>query len=335
LAEAKKITVTVVVSGAPQEIAIGHNQAVERLIKEALKAAGIKHPNLAEWKLRSAAGGAVIDPEQKLEAAGIAAGATLFLDPDEGGGGQVAVVAPALPPEPPAPPVLVDPAVSLAKLGRQLADWEANREAYRERGWVLLGRDGLQVDVGFCARLPITAANDLVAIPLAVRFNFSNYDVWAPSVRVIDPITRRWMVEPRVQAIDFAAGPDPSGVYLNLFVGAHPETKRVFFCKRGVREYHSHPEHSGDDWLLYRGQGHGTLGGLCELLWRLSARTVSGLNTATERFRVGEGTVALNQVLELRQQDADELAAQAQQMIAGPQLPPELLAQLAAQGGSG
>jgi hypothetical protein len=32
-----------------------------------------------------------------------------------------------------------------------------------------------------------------------------------------------------------------------------------FLCMRGVREYHRHPAHTGDAWLLHRGRGEGTL----------------------------------------------------------------------------
>ena len=32
-----------------------------------------------------------------------------------------------------------------------------------------------------------------------------------------------------------------------------------FLCIRGVREYHRHPAHTGDAWLLHRGRGEGTL----------------------------------------------------------------------------
>ena len=83
--------------------------------------------------------------------------------------------------------MLVDPTISSAKLDRQLDDWENNAELYRERGWILLDRDGLHVDVAFTARLPIGPVANLVAIPLAIRFCFENFDIWAPSVRVIDP----------------------------------------------------------------------------------------------------------------------------------------------------
>src|ERR1700677_4898984 len=168
VARSHEIAVTVVVSGARLSVT-GHNdQKVEHLIREALKEAGIPHPKVEDWALRFADGGAAIDPDLNIHAAGIPNGAILFLDPDEGGGGE-AVVA-LTHPEPPAPPVLVDPAISAAKLQRQLDDWEANADVYRERGWQLLGREGLHVDVAFTTRLPVGPVSDLVAIPLAVRF---------------------------------------------------------------------------------------------------------------------------------------------------------------------
>jgi hypothetical protein len=326
-----QITVTVVVSGAPFTLTANPNQKVEHLIEEALKAAGIPHPKREEWTLRFSDGGAAIDPDSKIAGAGIATGATLFLDPAEGGGGQLAVLGePAAGPEPEPPPELVDPAVSAAKLAGQLADWQANEEVYRERGWILLGSGELHVDVGFSARLPLGPLSDVPAIPLAVRIGFENYDVWAPSVRVIDPISRRWLEVPRLRAPDFGAAGEGEAP-LDFFVNGHPETGRVFLCTPGVREYHSHPEHSGDDWLLYRGRGFGTLGQLCDLLWRLTARTVTGLNFAAGRFPLDQGA-ATNFAVEIRQEDVDQIAPQLQaqipQQIAPDQLPQELRAQL-------
>lgn len=326
MANDHQITVTVIVSGVPQTIEVNANQKVEHLIKEALKAAGIKHPNLAEWKLRFAEGGPEIDPDEKIKKSGIADGATLFLDPEEGGGGEVAITLSA-PDEPITPsPTLVDPAVSTAKLNRQLDAWEAARAHYEERGIVLLGRRELEVDVGFLTYLPFGEFNDLATIPLAVRFVFENYDLWPPSLRLIDPITRRWLGKSRLAALDFSPTKE-GGAPLNLFVGAHPDTGRVFLCKQGVREYHTHPEHSGDDWLLYRDQGRGTLGGLCDLLWRLTVRTVIGINSFVQRVQHGEA-VQVGFGSELRQGDVDQMQAQQQPLPS--QMPPALQAQLAA-----
>src|ERR1700739_938224 len=82
------ITVTVVVSGARLSVTDSANHKVAHLIREALEEAGIPHPKVEDWTLRFADGGAAIDPGLRIEQAGITDGAILFLDPDEGGGGD-------------------------------------------------------------------------------------------------------------------------------------------------------------------------------------------------------------------------------------------------------
>lgn len=331
-AGAHEITVTVVVSGARVTVTAGTDQKVAHLIREALKEAGIPHPKVEDWTLRSAEGGGAIDPDLHIKKAGIVDGATLFLDPDEGGGGEAVVAFSQAGAEPPTPPLLVDPTVSKAKLARQLADWKASAEIYRERGWQLLRHQDLEVDVAFSARLPIGPAGNLVATPLAITLDFRNYDVWAPSLRVIDPLSRRWLELPRVRAIDFDAD-DGAGVPLDLFVNNHPETGHVFLCKAGTREYHTHFEHSGDDWLLYRDQGFGTVGRLCDLLWRTAVRTIAGINVVAQRPGLPE-QAEVGMGMEIRQEKPeDPTAPQASGPIPIPidQLPPQMLAQLPAE----
>jgi hypothetical protein len=331
-----KLKIIVVVSGAPQTIVANGNQKGEHLMREALKEAGIHDPKLADWTLRFKEGGPPIDPDSRISEAGISDGSTLFLDPNEGGGGQVNVAPVALPPLP-EPPSLVDPEISTAKLDRQLADWEANAEIYAERGWLLLGRDQLQVDVAFAAHLPIGDLPDTPALPLAVRFRFQNYDLAPPSLELIDPITRRPLGAPRVAALDFDRL-DGDGNPEAAFVGGHPLTGRPFLCKRGVREYHTHFEHSGDDWLLHRDQGIGTLAQLCGVLWRLTTHTVSGLNFAARRVPHDGGGGVAGFGVEFRREDVDALRAQLQaqqQAQEGAEipieaLPPEFRAQLQA-----
>jgi Predicted metal binding domain/Protein of Unknown function (DUF2604) len=325
-----KITITVVVSGARVDVTANVHQKVAHLIHEALKEAGIPHPKVEDWTLRFADGGGAIDPDLKIEKAGITDGATLFLDPDEGGGGEAAVTFNPAQTEPPPPPLLVDPAVSAAKLERQLADWAANSEVYRTRGWYLLGHEDLEVDIAFTARLPIAPGNDLVVIPLAIKLGFHNYDVWPPSLRVIDPISRRWLELPRVRAIDFDAT-DDAGAPLDLFINHHPDTGHVFLCKPGTREYHTHFEHSGDDWLLYRDQGFGTIGRLSDLLWRTAVCTIAGLNFGAQRPPFGEAIEGIVPGLgiEIRQEKPQDPAPQQMgQPIPIQQLPQEMLAQL-------
>ena len=168
-------------------------------------------------------------------------------------------------------------------------------------------------------------------MPLAVRFGFENYDLWPPSVALIDPITRRWLQIPRLAALDYT-NQDAASAPANLFVGGHPATGHVFFCVPGVREYHTHPEHTGDDWLLHRCEGLGTLGQLCDLLWRLAVRPVTGLNFIAQRLAVGQLN-SINQAIELRQENVDQLAAEAQAQMSQVfgQVPDELQAQLPAE----
>lgn len=332
------IDLTVVVNGDDQSVTVNLNQKVESLMREALRKVGINNPDLSEWHLRFEEGGPVIGADQKVADAGISNGMTLYLDPDEGGGGQIAAVLAKPHPEPASDPlpVLVDPEVSRTKVARMLDDWQAREAEYRERGWLLLSHDDLQVEVAFACRLPIGSFPDVVALPLAIRFGFENYDVWPPSVEVIDPIERRSLGAARLQALDYARV-EPGRGPQQVFVGNHPKTGRVFLCKRGVREYHSHPEHNGDDWLLHRGKNIGTLTQLCTLLWRLTTRTVTGLDFRARRVDIDQQmlvemqvAIAQDDVDSLRQQSINPLVLQEGAPFAAQPLPPELGQQILA-----
>ena len=45
----------------------------------------------------------------------------------------------------------------------------------------------------------------------------------------------------------------------------------------GYVEYHDHPQHSGDSWLLHRRSGEGSLATICDRIWRTMARNVVGM----------------------------------------------------------
>ena len=166
---------------------------------------------------------------------------------------------------------VVDPEVTRLKLGRELELWRENEEGYRRRGWLLLCRRELEVDVGFLGRVPF-GAMALPAMTACVRLDFTNYDLWPPSAEFIDPLTGEY-APPLVQAL---VGSD--GEAHNLIVDSHPETNRPFFCIPGIRQYHDHPQHSGDSWLLHRAAGEGTLATICDRIWRAMARNVLGIH---------------------------------------------------------
>lgn len=180
---------------------------------------------------------------------------------------------------------LVHPGVSAHKVERELALWDANAEAYSRRGWIMLRREPPLLDIAFLAPLPI-AGNIVPAVAACVQIDFTNFDLWAPSVEFIDPISREFAT-PVVQAIVEAEG----GAQ-NLIVGGRPDTGRPFLCIPGVRQYHSHPQHTGDPWLLlHRPPRGGTLSLICERIWQTMARTLLGVQVQLVTL---PGSVQLN-----------------------------------------
>lgn len=211
-------------------------------------------------------------------------------------------------------PVLVDRAVSAAKLGRQLAAWRRNGDHYQRRGWHLLTHDGLTVEVGFAARLPFGTAV-VPAITACIRVTFENYDVWAPSVTFIDYFTRE-PAPPFLQAVTWE-----NGERRNVLIGPHPKTGLAFLCLPGVREYHEHHEHSGDDWLLHRGRGAGTLAAICEEVWQRMVRNVVGVQAVVQQMLVAApaptpGPARMEAAhVQLVQENVDQLQEQLRQAV--------------------
>lgn len=143
-------------------------------------------------------------------------------------------------------------------------------QAYRRRGWLMLARNELSVDIGFVGRLPV-GAQPIPAMSACVRIDFTNYDLEPPSVEFIDPMTGEH-VSPPVQAL-VGTAEDPR----DLVVHSHRDTNRPFFCVPGIREYHNHPQHSEDSWLFHRQSGEGRLATIYDRIWRSMARNLIGI----------------------------------------------------------
>ncbi len=108
--------------------------------------------------------------------------------------------------------------------------------------------------------LPMLAARAFKA-----RFDLTDYDLRAPSLEFRDPWTDAELhYSTMFRALEFDA---QRGAH-EVLLGDHPTTHKPFLCLRGVREYHEHPQHSGDDWLLYRDKM--TLFSIVMSLWRVS-----------------------------------------------------------------
>jgi hypothetical protein len=199
---------------------------------------------------------------------------------------------------------LVDPEVTRLKVERELELWHENIEVYRRRGWVLLVEKTPQIDIGFLAHLSL-GPHSVPVMSACIRVDFTNYDLWAPSVEFIDPISGDFAA-PLLQALVES----DEGVR-DLLVGGHPATGRPFFCIPGVRQHHEHPQHSGDPWLLHRAKREGSLVTICDRVWRSMARNLLGLQVNLQTLPGASVQMQLR-LVNAPGEVAQQMAAQAQ-----------------------
>lgn len=159
----------------------------------------------------------------------------------------------------------VDPEVASRKFDREVRRLFDNKAALDERGIFVVGRPSYPVvDVLYVPRhsLLVLGGTPAPGVQLGAHevtvlagrafkasFDLTDYDLDPPSVDFRDPWTNELLSYGSMfRAQEFE---DTRGPHVVLLDG-HPITKRPFLCLRGVREYHNHPQHSGDDWMLYR-----------------------------------------------------------------------------------
>ncbi|HEU6443743.1 MAG TPA: putative metal-binding protein [Gaiellaceae bacterium] len=226
--------------------------------------------------------------------------------------------------------IVVDPDVTRLKLERELELWHENEETYRRRGWILLGRNELEVDIGFLGRLPI-GAQPILAMTACVRIDFTNFDLEPPSVEFINAFTGEYAPPPVQALVDTDEGPR------DLVVHSHPDTNRAFFCVPGIRQYHNHPQHSGDSWLLHRETQEGSLATICDRIWRAMARNLLGVQVQLQtlpgqlqiQLRLVNAPGEVAPALWEQARQTEEAARTAQAGAVPPQgLPPEVMAAL-------
>lgn len=195
---------------------------------------------------------------------------------------------------------LVDPSVTAAKVARELDQWNENAELYRRRGWLMLSHAATMFEVAFLTPVVLSGGASFLAVA-CVRFEYTNYDLWPPSVEFVD-LGDGSYAQPATRAL-VATDEGPR----DLLVDGHPETRRPFFCVPGTRQYHNHPQHSGDSWLLHRARRAGSLVTLCDLIWRSMARNVIGVQTVVQALPPG---MPIQAQIQLAQGDVDSLPIQ-------------------------
>lgn len=165
----------------------------------------------------------------------------------------------------------VDPEVTKIKFENELQEFKQNEEDYRKKGII-------------CIKVNSTSITLLFAVPhlkpqpiaFAVNIDFTNWDVEPPSIKFIDPFTEKVLRREEIKINFFQVKdknavnllPDGQIVELDLLQGKNEILP--FFCIPGVREYHQHPAHSGDSWMLHRTRGEGKLCVLIEQLYKHS-----------------------------------------------------------------
>jgi hypothetical protein len=174
---------------------------------------------------------------------------------------------------------LVDPAVSEAKFNREVADFRKLEHVYRERGWWMLKAKFPEISVVFASPKLIPPT-----VIFGVDLNFLNYDLWPPSVRLVNPFSRiPYTMNQMPVKLNRLVPIQPTpgqGVQMTIqdMMQSHGPDQIPFLCLPGVREYHNHPGHTGDSWLLHRGQGEGSLNFILSQLYKYGVEPINSLN---------------------------------------------------------
>lgn len=165
--------------------------------------------------------------------------------------------------------VLVDPEISRAKLQREVDAWRANEADYRGRGWLLVRHDDLTVELAFLGRIPLGAAQVPIILP-TIRLEYENYDLWPPSMTFIDIFTGD-SGDPQLSQAFLVTETGPRNILLRNADG------KAFLCVPGTREFHDHPQHTGEPWALFRSRKMGALAVVAERVWQSMTQTIQGI----------------------------------------------------------
>jgi len=166
--------------------------------------------------------------------------------------------------------MLLDPQVEKRKFDREVELLRRNAARLQTRGVFLANVQHPDIDLVFIPRAPLLLAPPIPGggglpkdgqtiqviemVPISarafgVRFSLDGYDQRAPSITFRDPWS--WEILPH-GALPLGHVVDANRKAQVVVLDGHPLTKRPFLCLRGVREYHEHPQHDGDDWAMYR-----------------------------------------------------------------------------------
>jgi hypothetical protein len=268
----EKIDIAVVVNGQVTIVDANPNSPLGTIIPKALHQTNNKGQPPENWELRDA-NGVLLDLSKKIRDFNFPAHVRLFLNLKAGVGGDSSV-----------PIQFVEPAVSIAKFNREIAEFRSLEEDYRQKGWFLV-KEKFPVVVVMLAAIQLRPP----AIVTAIRFDYTNYDAQPPSVLLVNPFTlnpylakelptflQRRIEGPEIVLPGMPEGARARATQLQPLMQWHSLEDIPFFCIAGVKEYHEHPAHSGDSWELHRAAGAGRLVRLIEAVHRYGVAPLTG-----------------------------------------------------------
>jgi hypothetical protein len=178
---------------------------------------------------------------------------------------------------------LIDPTISRLKFQKELEAFTAGETIQRRRGIFLL-------DCNYPDMIFAFAATQLrpLGIIFAVKINFDNYDLEPLSVRFVNPLTFEYLVEAPVPMV--RKNVTIEGKVEIQELAQKDEMGFPFICIPGIREYHEHPAHTGDLWLLHRKKGgEGTLGFILDKMYTYGIAGISNytVNAVVKSIAVG------------------------------------------------
>lgn len=166
----------------------------------------------------------------------------------------------------------VDPQVSRIKFEAELNQFKSIRNDYVKRGIWLLKDEYPTALVAFAKAI------NPVAVIFSALIDFTDYDLRPLSVTLVNPFTlvplKSNEVLTRFPRLIPQKGPVP-GAMIQELLQTHSDHK-PFICLPGIREYHEHPAHTGDSWLLHRGAGEGTFHFVVDNLHRYGVEGIVG-----------------------------------------------------------
>lgn len=167
--------------------------------------------------------------------------------------------------------MLIDSSVEKIKFDAEVSRLRANEERLRGMGVWIAKTSAPHIDLLVIPRhvarfgVPVASPGSIIVPgqvqvqqfdvtslagrPVGLRLDLTGYDVQPPSVAFLDPFEWKPL---RYDALPLGMLADDPAKPQQIVLDQHPATHQPFVCSRGFREYHEHPQHDGDDWMIYR-----------------------------------------------------------------------------------